>query len=228
MPRASRLRRSRPGRTPGTHSAPATVSPFTGLPGGAAVGTGSPRRAAQLSALRPDLRIVDIRGNVETRLGRIGVDLDAVVLAVAGLNRIGRSDAITEVLDPDVLVPAPAQGALAVECRTDDHALRDLLGHLDHPATRAAVEAERAVMRLVEAGCSAPFGASARLDGDRLAVTVRLAGAAALRTATLSGPAGGRQADPFAGRSGRAAARAAGADAALRGSPTRCAPKGSP
>jgi len=160
-----------------------------GLPGAASVGTGSPRRAAQLSALRPDLRIVDIRGNVETRLGRIGVDLDAVVLAVAGLNRIARSDAITEILDPDVLVPAPAQGALAVECRTDDHALRDLLGHLDHPATRAAVEAERAVMRLVEAGCSAPFGASARLDGDQLAVTARLAGAAGMRTATLAGPA---------------------------------------
>lgn len=157
------------------------------LPYGARVGTGSPRRAGQLAAARPDLQIVDIRGNVDTRLGRVHDDLDAVVLAVAGLNRIGRSDAITEYLSPEVLVPAPAQGALAIECRHGDHAVQELLAQLDDDPTRTAVEAERAVMRLVEAGCSAPFGALARLSGDELVLTARLAGAAGVRTVRLAG-----------------------------------------
>ncbi len=134
-----------------------------GLPRGAKVGTGSPRRAAQLRAARWDLEIVDIRGNVDTRLGRVGADLDAVVLAAAGLNRLGLSDAITEFFEPDVLVPAPAQGALALECRTGDAELLALLAHLDHSPTRIAVEAERELMRLVEAGCAAPFGALAEV-----------------------------------------------------------------
>ena len=135
------------------------------LPRGARVGTGSPRRAAQLRALRDDLEIVDIRGNVDTRLGRVGTDLDAVVLAAAGLNRIGRGDAITEPFDPEIMLPAPAQGALGIECREDDHALRALLARLDHAPTRAAVEAERDLMRLVEAGCAAPFGALGVVTG---------------------------------------------------------------
>ena len=133
------------------------------LPRGARVGTGSPRRAAQLRALRDDLEIVDIRGNVDTRLGRVGTDLDAVVLAAAGLNRLGRADAITELFEPDVLLPAPAQGALALECRSDDTELVALLARLDHAPTRIAVEAERELMRLVEAGCAAPFGALAEI-----------------------------------------------------------------
>ena len=133
------------------------------LPRGAKVGTGSPRRAAQLRAVRSDLEIVDIRGNVDTRLGRVGADLDAVVLAAAGLNRLGLSGAITEFFEPDVLMPAPAQGALALECRTGDTELLALLAQLDHSPTRIAVEAERELMRLVEAGCAAPFGALAEI-----------------------------------------------------------------
>ncbi len=134
-----------------------------GLPRGAKIGTGSPRRAAQLRAARWDLEIVDIRGNVDTRLGRVGADLDAVVLAAAGLNRLGRADAITEYFEPEVMLPAPAQGALALECRHDDAELLALLAHLDHVPTRIAVEAERELMRLVEAGCAAPFGALAEV-----------------------------------------------------------------
>ncbi len=134
-----------------------------GLPRGARVGTGSPRRAAQLRAVRWDLEVVDIRGNVDTRLSRVGADLDAVVLAAAGLNRLGRADAITEFFEPDVLVPAPAQGALALECRSDHTELLELLARLDHAPTRVAVEAERELMRLVEAGCAAPFGALAEI-----------------------------------------------------------------
>jgi hydroxymethylbilane synthase len=132
------------------------------LPEGAKVGTGSPRRAAQLKALRPDIDVVDIRGNVDTRLGLVddGV-VDAVVLAKAGLQRLGRLDVVTETIDPSVMLPAPGQGALAVEvvrdlAGDDRHAL---LRQLDDAATRAAVTAERAVLSALEAGCSAPVGA---------------------------------------------------------------------
>jgi hydroxymethylbilane synthase len=132
------------------------------LPEGAKVGTGSPRRAAQLKALRPDIDVVDIRGNVDTRLGLVddGV-VDAVVLAKAGLQRLGRLDVVTETIDPSVMLSAPGQGALAVEvvrdlAGDDRHAL---LRQLDDAATRAAVTAERAVLSALEAGCSAPVGA---------------------------------------------------------------------
>lgn len=142
------------------------------LPPGATVGTGSPRRAAQLLAARPDLVVVDIRGNVETRLGRVRPgDLDAVVLAYAGLQRVDRLGAVTDALDPAVVVPAPGQGALAVECRTadlddPDHPLSTALPVLDHLPSRLAVTAERAVLRTLEAGCAAPVGARARVrDG---------------------------------------------------------------
>lgn len=141
---------------------------LTTLPEGASVGTGSPRRAAQLRAARPDLRVVDIRGNVDTRLRRITEDLDAVVLARAGLARLGRLDAVTEALPFDVMTPAPAQGALAVEVRADD-ALGDTplaraLAALDDGPTHLAVLAERALLRRLEAGCAAPVGAHARID----------------------------------------------------------------
>jgi hydroxymethylbilane synthase len=149
------------------------------LPAGARVGTGSPRRAAQLHLARPDLRIVDIRGNVDTRLARVGPgqdDLDAVVLARAGLSRLGRLAEVTEVLGPDVMVSAPGQGALAVECRSSD---LDRLGAglrvLDHPPTRLAVTAERAVLAHLEAGCSAPVGAVARVGADGAADLVAVA-----------------------------------------------------
>ena len=139
------------------------------LPAGARVGTGSPRRAAQLAAVRPDLEVVDIRGNVDTRLGFVadGV-LDAVVLAHAGLRRLGRAHSVTEVIEPEVMLPAPGQGALAVETATSggsvDSALMTALRSIDDPATRAAVTAERAVLSALEAGCSAPVGALAVVD----------------------------------------------------------------
>jgi hydroxymethylbilane synthase len=142
------------------------------LPRGARVGTGSPRRVAQLRAVRPDLEVVAIRGNADTRLRKVtDGELAAVVLAYAGLVRIGRLDAVAEVLEPDVMLPAPGQGALAVECRADRADLVALLGTLDDPATRAAVTAERAVLAALEAGCSAPVGAYAVDDPPDLRLT---------------------------------------------------------
>ncbi|WP_402469892.1 hydroxymethylbilane synthase [Isoptericola aurantiacus] len=155
------------------------------LPRGGRVGTGSPRRAALLQAARPDLEIVDIRGNVETRLARaLGpqADLDAVVLAYAGLARIDRTEVVSEVLDPLVVAPAPGQGALAVEARTGDLAdddgapgLAEAFAALDHRPTRLAVTAERAVLARLEAGCAAPIGAYARLDDGDLVLSAVVA-----------------------------------------------------
>jgi hydroxymethylbilane synthase len=143
------------------------------LPHGARVGTGSPRRAAQLRAARPDLEVLDIRGNVETRLGRVpGLaegpgDLDAVVLAAAGLTRLGRLDAVSELLEPDVMSPAPGQGALAVETREDaDPGLAAAVRALDHARTRLAVTAERELLAALEAGCAAPIGALGHLTAQ--------------------------------------------------------------
>jgi hydroxymethylbilane synthase len=143
------------------------------LPAGSRVGTGAPRRVAQLRALGLGLDVVPIRGNVDTRLARVaglggdGADLDAVVLARAGLARLGRLDAVTETLDPLQVLPAPAQGALAVECRADDVRTRELLAPLDDAGTRACVVAERAALAALEAGCSAPVAAAAELaEGD--------------------------------------------------------------
>ena len=137
------------------------------LPAGARVGTGSPRRAAQLHALGLGLEIVGLRGNVDTRLGKVGAgELDAVVLAYAGLRRLDRADEVTEVLDPIQMLPAPAQGALAVECRADDESALGVLATLDDPDTRATVLAERALLAGLEAGCSAPVGALAVIAED--------------------------------------------------------------
>ena len=152
------------------------------LPDGAKVGTGSPRRRAQLRRRRPELQIVDLRGNVDTRIGRVlgdkeGVDadLDAVVLAAAGLERIGREDVITEHLGIDGWPTAPGQGALAVETRADARGpLRSALKSMDHHATRVAVDSERAVLRLLEAGCSAPLGAHAFIDDGMLFLSARV------------------------------------------------------
>lgn len=167
------------------------------LPEGAKVGTGSPRRAAQLRAARPDLEVLDIRGNVDTRLGRVpGLpgnsavsvagatgDLDAVVLAAAGLGRLGRTDVVSEYFEPDVMLPAPGQGALAVECRLEDAPAREngmllqdavqgvlaqALAAIDDADTRLAVSAERALLARLEAGCAAPVGALARRKGSLL------------------------------------------------------------
>jgi hydroxymethylbilane synthase len=138
------------------------------LPAGSRVGTGSPRRAAQIQALGLGLEIVPIRGNVDTRVRKVtDGELDAVVLARAGLARLGRLDVITEVLDPIQVLPAPAQGALAVECRVDDVDTEHLLQSIvDDEATRAAVGAERALLAALEAGCQAPVGALADVVED--------------------------------------------------------------
>ncbi|MDP9390441.1 MAG: hydroxymethylbilane synthase [Actinomycetota bacterium] len=144
------------------------------LPPGSRIGTGAPRRVAQLRALGLGLDVVPIRGNVDTRLGRVAGsggagpgDLDAVVLARAGLARLGRLDVITETLDPLQVLPAPAQGALAVECRTGDARTRELVGRLEDPTVRACVVAERTTLATLEAGCSAPVAAYAEVaEGD--------------------------------------------------------------
>jgi hydroxymethylbilane synthase len=165
------------------------------LPTGARVGTGSPRRAAQLAALGLGLDVVPIRGNVDTRLGKVASgELDAVVLARAGLLRLGRDAEVTEVVDPLQMLPAPGQGALAVECRSADADLTAALASLDDPATRASVTAERAVLATLEAGCSAPVGALAEVvEGDHgeelwvRAVALSTDGALAVRK-SASGP----------------------------------------
>ena len=138
------------------------------LPAGSRVGTGAPRRVAQIAALGLGVTLVGVRGNVDTRLGKVASgDLDAVVLARAGLARLGRADEATEVLDPLQVLPAPGQGALAVECRADSDLLAELTRTLDDPHTRACVEAERALLAELEAGCSAPVGALAEVaEGD--------------------------------------------------------------
>ena len=138
------------------------------LPPGATVGTGAPRRSAQLNALGLGLSVVPLRGNVDTRLRRVREGaLDAVVLALAGLRRLGRDAEVSEILDPIQILPAPAQGALAVECRASDDVTRTLLSTVDSPDTRAAVAAERALLAALEAGCSAPVAALAEIaEGD--------------------------------------------------------------
>ncbi|WP_028851973.1 hydroxymethylbilane synthase [Thermocrispum municipale] len=138
------------------------------LPPGSVVGTGSPRRVAQLRALGLGLEVRGIRGNIDTRMGKIDSgEVDAVVLARAGLDRAGRSHKITETLDPIQMLPAPAQGALAVECRSADVELEQLLHDaLDDAHTRAAVTAERSMLCALEAGCSAPVGALADVVED--------------------------------------------------------------
>lgn len=143
------------------------------LASGARVGTGSPRRVAQLRARRPDLEVVDLRGNVDTRLGRVrDGDLDAVVLAAAGLGRLDRLDAVSELFDLGDWPTAPGQGALAVEVRDASEARLDrLLAGLNHTATQLATLAERSVLAGLEAGCSAPVGATAVVDGELLLLT---------------------------------------------------------
>ena len=127
------------------------------LPPSSIVGTGAIRRIAQIKALGLGLTTAPIRGNVDSRLRRVASgELDAVVLAQAGLARLGRLDEATESLDPSLMLPAPAQGALAVECRADSDLVVELLRALDDPATRATVTAERALLAALEAGCSAP------------------------------------------------------------------------
>ncbi|QHN28808.1 hydroxymethylbilane synthase [Gordonia pseudamarae] len=155
------------------------------LPPGSVIGTSSPRRAAQLRALGLGLEIRPLRGNLDSRLGKVaGGELDAVVVARAGLARIGRTEAVSEAFDPVVMLPAPAQGALAVECRGDDAELVRILAELDDPSTRSAVEAERALLAALEAGCTAPVGAIAEVvesidDDGRIFAELSLRGGVA-------------------------------------------------
>ena len=166
------------------------------LPTGARIGTGSPRRAAQLHALGLGFDVVAIRGNVDTRIRKVGSEVDAVVLARAGIARLGRLSEVTEVLDPLQMLPAPGQGALAVECRAADAGLvADLRHALDDQRSRVTVTAERAVLAALEAGCSAPVGALAEVaegdDGDELwlrAVALSSDGALSVRRSAVGSP----------------------------------------
>ena len=132
------------------------------LPAGAVVGTSSLRRSAQLRALRPDLEVSSIRGNVDTRIGKVrDGEYDAAVLAAAGVLRLGLEDTVSEWLDPDAMLPAPGQGALAVQCRAEDDTILALLAEVDDPQARAETTAERAFLRTLGAGCAAPVAALA-------------------------------------------------------------------
>jgi len=191
------------------------------LPAGARVGTGSPRRAAQLSVLRSDLSCVPIRGNANTRLAKVREgEFDAVVLAYAGLARIGRTDLVSEIFEPDDMVPAPGQGALAVECRADNTELAELLAMVDHAPTRAAVTAERSLLAALEAGCSAPVGAYAtRTGANRLHLEGLVLGvpAASFQPAVLdSAAASGRMVIRERGEAEAADAARLGRELALR------------
>ena len=139
------------------------------LPEGSRVGTGSLRRAAQLRALRPDLQMEDIRGNVDTRLRKLDEGhYDAIVLAAAGLRRLGWEHRITELFNPGIMCPAVGQGALAVETRDDDGAAFQIAKRLEHAESRARITAERAVLAALGGGCQAPMGAHAYIDGETL------------------------------------------------------------
>ncbi len=164
------------------------------LPRGARVGTCSARRTAQILLLRDDLEIVSLRGNVPTRVARVGPDLDAIVLARAGLMRLGLERAITEVFPVETMLPAPAQGALAVECRSADPAVRACLRALNHSETERAVTAERAMLHALGGGCSVPVGATAVVESGRIHLSGGVFGLSTRRAArvTVSG------ADPLA------------------------------
>ncbi|MCM3659253.1 hydroxymethylbilane synthase [Agromyces mediolanus] len=159
------------------------------LPEGARVGTGSPRRIAQLRSVRPDLEVVDLRGNVDTRLGKVASgELDAVVLAAAGLGRLGRLEAATELLELGDWPTAPGQGALAVEVRRErgERVLERALEGVDHRSTRATVLAERLVLAGLEAGCSAPIAANAFIEDELLFLTATVYSADGARKLTSS------------------------------------------
>jgi hydroxymethylbilane synthase len=157
------------------------------------VGTGSARRQAQLEALGLGLELTGIRGNVDTRIAMVtDGKLDAVVLARAGLARLGRLSEVTETLDPIQLLPAPGQGALGIECRDDDDAVLEALAPLEDPAVRAAVTAERQMLATLEAGCTAPVGALAEVvegeDGPELWLRGALGQEGGVRRLSANGP----------------------------------------
>lgn len=142
---------------------------FASLPSGAHVGTSSLRRTSQLLQLRPDLKISSLRGNLDTRLRKLDEGVyDAIVLAYAGMKRLGYEDRITEKLPPEVMLPAIGQGAVGIECRVDDKFVNELVGRLDHEETSIAVRAERSFLRRLEGGCQVPIAAYARLVDGKL------------------------------------------------------------
>lgn len=145
------------------------IRSITDLPAGANVGTSSLRRIGQLKHLRPDLNCMPLRGNVETRVNKVeSGQIDAAILAAAGLNRLGLAHKISAVLDSRTFPTAPAQGALAVEIRADDAALGQLVTRLDDPDTRIAAQAERVILAAMHGGCSIPLGVWSRIDGDTI------------------------------------------------------------
>jgi hydroxymethylbilane synthase len=169
----------------------ASGSSLRGLPGGAVIGTSSPRREAQVRELRPDLAMKPIRGNVDTRIAKVDAgDYDATVLALAGLRRMGLEHRASHVFGFEELLPAPAQGALAVECRVTDRETRDLLAAIDHPETRAAVTAERSFLAAIDAGCSFPAGAYAEQFGTTLKLHALVANNGRIVRSKMAGPVG--------------------------------------
>jgi hydroxymethylbilane synthase len=140
---------------------------LTELPEGSSVGTSSLRRSAQLLHVRPDFKVVPLRGNVDTRLRKLeSGDLQAIILAAAGLRRLGLSDRISQILPPEQMLPAIGQGALGLEIRGEDEAVQKLLGFMNHEPTEVTVRAERAFLKEIEGGCQVPIAAYGRLDGD--------------------------------------------------------------
>jgi len=186
------------------------------LPAGARVGTSSLRRQAQLRHHRPDLDLRDLRGNVDTRLRKLERgDYDGIVLAKAGLDRLGWSDRITEVISTDISLPAVGQGALGIEARADDREVLELLRQLDHAETRTAVTAERALLAELEGGCQVPMGAGARVERGELvleACVLSVDGADCIRQRMAGSP----QQPEALGRELARALLAAGADRILR------------
>ena len=193
---------------------------LTDLPEGAVVGTSSLRRVVQIMALRPDLRIEPLRGNLDTRLRKLDEGgFDAIVLAAAGLKRLGLGSRIRAVFDTSQMIPAAGQGALGIEVREDDQALRSLLAATIHPPTWLAAHAERAVSRALGGSCSMPLAAHATWQGDDLVLDAALGDAAEVRRGLLRAQVRGRPADEAQARAlGESAAqrlRAAGADGYL-------------
>ncbi len=165
---------------------------FSELPQGAVLGTSSLRRKAQLLAVRPDLKIVDLRGNVDTRLRKLDEgQMDAIILAAAGLERLGHADRIREIIPTTVCLPAVGQGALAIECRSDNKEVRDMLAFLNDLPTKQATDAERAFLGLIEGGCQVPIGVHAEVENNNVkieAVIASLDGSKVLRN-NITGPA---------------------------------------
>ena len=146
------------------------------LPAGARIGTGSPRRSAQLLALKPDLSVLPIRGNVGTRLEKSrGADYDGIVVAAAGLLRLGSRSQITEYLDPDTFTPDSGQGTIALEARRDDPQTLEMIAAVDHGPTRASLTAERAFVNVIGGGCTVPVAAYARAEGEKFRVSAMAA-----------------------------------------------------